>query len=129
MTIPLTKFPSLANRAVLVRGPSQGYWHQDAERYHQDRDPPEKFCTQTLKVHETLQTALETNKDRLYSHWLLVFPEGTMLENHVMSDNAEHVKGHSFDLIGSSMHMQMKVPRTRLQKWRYLGWTSIGGLL
>lgn len=101
MTIPLVKFPSLANRAVLVRGPSQSYWHQDADRYHQDQDPPEKFCPQTKKVHESLQTALEANKERLYSHWLLVFPEGTLLENHVMSDNAEHVTRHSFDLVGS----------------------------
>jgi hypothetical protein len=100
MTIPFRKFPTLANRAVLVRGPSQDYWHQDAELYHQDRDPPDKFCAQTKKVHESLQTALEANKERLDSHWLLVFPEDTELENHILSDNAEHVTRHSFDLVG-----------------------------
>jgi hypothetical protein len=95
-TIPTKKFPTLASRAVLVRGPSQDFWHQDAERYHQT-----PFCDQTKKVHETLQTNLEANKDRLFSFWLLVFPVGTEMENFVLSDDAVHVKKSTLDLVGS----------------------------
>ena len=95
-TIPFKKYPTLANRAVLIRGPSQDYWHQDAERYH-----AEPFCDQTKKAHEALKTNLDANKDRLYSNWLLVFPQGTQLENHVLSDDAVHVKKGSLDLVGS----------------------------
>jgi hypothetical protein len=102
-TIPFNKYPTLANRAVLIRGPSQNYWHQDAGRYH-----AESFCDQTKKVHESLQTNLETKKDRLYSHWLLVFPLGTEMENHILSDDAVHVKKGTLDLVGSYQFVDEK---------------------
>jgi hypothetical protein len=95
-SIPSKKYPTLADRDVLIRGPSQDYWHKDASVYHQM-----EFCERTKKVHESLQTALDTNKDRLYSHWLLVFPQGTHLENHVFSGDAVHVKKESLDLCDS----------------------------
>jgi hypothetical protein len=102
-TIPFKKYPSLANRAVLIRGPSQDYWHQDPERYH-----AESFCEQTKKAHESLQTHLDANKERLYSNWLLVFPEGTQLENHILSDDASHVKKGTLDLVGSYQFLDDK---------------------
>jgi hypothetical protein len=102
-TIPLKKYPTLANRAVLIRGPSQDYWHQDAERYH-----VESFCSQTKKAHESLQTILDNNKERLYSHWLLVFPQGTQMENHILSDDAVHVKRGTLDLVGSYEYLDEK---------------------
>jgi hypothetical protein len=95
--IPSKKYPTLANRAVLISGPSQDYWHQDAQRYHQ---PPsdKKVCEPTKKAHMVLQTNIHDSKDRMYSHWLLVFPPGTEMENHVMSDDAVHVKSEVFEL-------------------------------
>jgi hypothetical protein len=97
------KYPDLSNRAVLIRGPSQDYWHQDAQRYH-----AEKFCEQTKKVHESLQTSIENQKERLYSHWLLVFPEGVVFENYILSDDAVHVKKTTLDLVGSCSYTDEK---------------------
>jgi hypothetical protein len=94
--IPTKKYPSLGQRAVLIRGPSQDYWHKDHEIYH-----AESFCERTKKAHESLQTNIEKSKDRLYSYWLLVFPHGTEIENHILSDDAVHVKKESLDLVGS----------------------------
>lgn len=92
--IPREQCPQLAERSVLIRGPSQAYWHQDAERYHQLT-----FCDKTKTVHETLQTNINGTPERVHSHWLLVFPEGHVLENHVFSDDATHVKTCNQDLI------------------------------
>jgi hypothetical protein len=91
--VPVKKYPSLAERIVLVRGPSQDYFHQDAERYHQD-----SFCAETKKAHETLQTNIAADKSRQECWWLLVFPEGTVLENHIISGDAVHVKKEFMEL-------------------------------
>lgn len=96
-TIPSKKYPALANRAVLIRGPSQDYWHQDAKRYHQPQED-KVICEPTKKAHMVLQTNINESKDRLYSHWLLVFPQGTEMENFVMSHDAYHVMRNSFEL-------------------------------
>lgn len=93
-SIPVHKYPTLANRSVLVRGPSQDYWHQSAERYHQ-----EPFCSITKTVHETLETNIKGDIKRRFSHWLIVFPVGTKLENHILSDDAVHVKKNVLDLV------------------------------
>ena len=68
----------------------------------------EGFCAQTKKAHKSLQTNHDANKDHLYSHWLLVFPQGTELENHIFSDDAAHVKRGSLDLVGYYKYMDEK---------------------
>jgi hypothetical protein len=34
--VPFKRFPSLAHRALMLKGPSQDYWHQDTKLYHED---------------------------------------------------------------------------------------------
>lgn len=109
-SIPMKKYPALANRAVLIRGPSQDYWHRDAERYHE-----QPFCEQTKKAHQTLQTNLDASKDRLFSHWLLVFPIGTEMENFVLSDDAVHVKKATLDLVSSYSFVDEKNKNTEVE--------------
>ena len=94
--VPLKQYPALAGRAVLIRGPSQDFWHQKASRYHQ-----EMKCDKTKTVHETLETQISNDTNRRYSFWLLVFPKGTELENHILSDDAVNVKKHYNDLVES----------------------------
>ncbi len=86
-SIPIEKYPGLAKRSVLLSGPSQDFWHASHERYHQV-----DFCEDTKTVHETLETDIEGDLKRKVSYWLLVFPEGTQLENHILSDDAVHVR-------------------------------------
>jgi hypothetical protein len=85
--IPLKKYPSLAKRAVLIRGPSQDFWNQKASRYHQNQ-----FCDKTKVVHQTLETQISGEPTCKISYWLIVLPSDTVLENHILSDDAEHVK-------------------------------------
>ncbi len=92
--IPVHKFPALGNRSILLRGPSQDYWHTSADLYHQD----ERACKKTKLVHTKLETAISKTPDRKYSYWLLVFPEGTILENHVFSGDAVHVRRETNDM-------------------------------
>ena len=95
-TIPIEKYPTLAQRSVLIRGPSQDFWHRSADRYHQLG-----FCDKTKTVHEALETQIENDPSRLYSHWLIVLPQGTELENHILSDDAKHVKKMTNDLVAT----------------------------
>ena len=91
--IPRDKYPSLSKRAVLIRGPSQNFWHKSSTRYHQDG-----FCDKTRQVHEVLEAKIAETVTRRYSWWLIVLPDGTELENHIMSDDAVHVKKVAMDL-------------------------------
>lgn len=93
-TIPHTQYPTLSNRSVLIRGPSQSFWNKDPARYHKD-----SFCEKTKLVHETFQTDIASAPTRCFSYWLLVFPEGTHLENHILSSNSTHVKKAIRDLL------------------------------
>jgi hypothetical protein len=85
-TIPHEEFPTLASRAVLIRGPSQELWHRRPDLYHE-----EPFCSQTALFHEAQQTAIKQSIVRLYSCWLLVLPKGTVLENYIISHDSVHV--------------------------------------
>jgi len=95
-TIPHDRFPALAERCVLIRGPSQDFWHQSPDRYHSDKENID--CDQTKKIHQMLQQAIQQDDKRKYMWWLLVFPKGVHLENHVFSDDATIVKKHLNDL-------------------------------
>jgi hypothetical protein len=88
-TIPKKKFPSLAHRAILIRGPSQDYWHQDANRYHKDNLME---CAVTKRTHEALQTAITDDGKRAFAYWLIVFPEHILLENHIWSGDSTNIK-------------------------------------
>ena len=90
------KYPTLSHRSVLIRGPSQDFWHQSAERYHQLN-----FCQATKTVHETHETDLRNNPERKISHWLIVFPEGIEWENHVFSEDATHITKETVDMVES----------------------------
>jgi len=97
-TVPMDTYPMLAHCAVLIRGPSQNFWHKKASRCHQI-----PFCDNTENVHETLETQLLRKHDWRYSHWLLVFPEATQLENHILSDDAVHVKKETNKMVETDM--------------------------
>jgi hypothetical protein len=85
-TIPHKEFPALADRCVLICGPSQDLWHRRPDLYHD-----EQFCEQTLMVHETHQTAINQSITHPFSYWLLVLPKGTKLENYIISHDSVHV--------------------------------------
>jgi hypothetical protein len=74
MIVPWEKYPTIAHRAVLCRGPSQHFWHADANRYHQN-----DICPVTKTVHESLQTEIGNDPLRQYVWYLIVLPEGTEL--------------------------------------------------
>lgn len=84
--VPREEFPALANRSILIRGPSQELWHRRPDLYHE-----ESFCGQTALIHEAQQTAIKQSLHRLYSYWLVVLPKNTMLENYIISHDSIHV--------------------------------------
>jgi hypothetical protein len=101
-TIPRQRYPSLDSRAVQIRGPSQDFWHQNPELYHEElytqvegaTNNLPKDCSSTLNAHKKLYAAIQGDPTRKYSYWLLVFPESVVLENHIFSDDSSNVRKH-----------------------------------
>ena len=100
--IPFEKFPTLAHRSVLIRGPSQDLWHQRPDVYHYG-----DHCPTTKTAHESVRTEIEGNPDRKFSYWLLVLPRDTQLENYIFSDDAVIVKKEIKELI-TDVKVEMK---------------------
>ena len=94
--VPHKRFPTLASRSILIRGPSQDFWHASAERYHANNQNIN--CENTKIVHTALETAISKNENRKYSYWLVVFPEDIVLENYVFSDDDTHITKHTNDM-------------------------------
>jgi hypothetical protein len=92
-------YPSMKERVMRIKGPSQSFWHQTATRYHSD---PEYNCSNTKKAHLALEDKITSDPSRSHSYWLIVFPKGITLENYIFSDDAIHVKTESMDLVGKT---------------------------
>jgi len=92
--VPLVRFRTLADRSVLVRGPSQDFWHKDSKLYHETSE----MCEATQKAHSKHETEIKSDPSRQCAHCLIVFPPGTDLENHILSDNAVLVKRGSNEM-------------------------------
>ena len=92
--IPVDKYQHFKGRCVMIRIPSQSWFHQKAALYHQNQS----FCVPTFNAHESLETAIANEPSRKFVYWLLVFPPGTQLENHILSDDGVHVKKGVEDL-------------------------------
>ena len=87
--IPLARYPTLASRSVMIRGPSQDFFTQDTERYHADKTTLN--CESTKKKHSATEQAIKDDPYCQLSHILLVFKKDITLENHVFSDDAVYV--------------------------------------
>jgi hypothetical protein len=97
--IPSAKYPTMAKRAVMIRGPSQDSFIQDTERYHKDKNTID--CEPTKKKHLATEQAIKDDPSRQLVHTLLIFKKGTNLENHVFSDDAIDITVQVNDMIAS----------------------------
>jgi hypothetical protein len=86
-------FPRLAplnGRVLFFKGPSRSWHVRSFKRYHNGKVPVD--CKVTSKFHEKSDTAIASDPNRHYSYFLLVFPPGTILDNHCFSGNHWKVK-------------------------------------
>ena len=78
-------FDAYRGRAIMVKGPSQDHFHQDPDLYNHQN-------SETKKAHMKLTIAIEEDDNRKWTHYLLVFPPGTVLDNRVFQgDNTKKV--------------------------------------
>ena len=72
------------DRAISIKGPSQGFWFRNHERYTDRLN-----CESTIDALSLTCAELATKKNeyRHYSHWLLLFPEGIVLDNSIFSED------------------------------------------
>lgn len=89
--IPFKEYPMICKRSILITGPSQPHSHRNPGIYHSEDRP----CAATRSVHNGLQNDIDKEKDRLLSHWLIVLPSHTVLENYTFSDDECIVRTHS----------------------------------
>jgi hypothetical protein len=87
--LPGARFPTLADCAVMARGPSQDLFIKNTEKYHEDKHNID--CTPTKKNHLATKQAIKDNPSRQLEHTLLIFKKGIKLENHIFSDDADYI--------------------------------------
>ena len=74
-TIP-QNLPSYEKRAVLIKGPSRDFSIRDSDRYHR-----KMACNATKNAHMATEIKIEDDLGLQSSFWLLLFPEGIILDN------------------------------------------------
>jgi hypothetical protein len=97
--IPSVRYPTLATRAVMIRGPSQDFFIQNTERYHEDKSNID--CEPTKKKHSATEQAIKDDPSRQLEHTLLIFKKGVKLENHVFSDDAVYINVEVNDMVAA----------------------------
>jgi hypothetical protein len=70
--------PEYIGRVVLVKGPSRDFYESNHDIYHHKMK-----CSQTKKAHKSTDAQMKENKDeeRNHKYYLIIFPEGTVLDN------------------------------------------------
>ena len=109
--------PDLAKRAILIRGPSQSHWYGTSV-YNED---VKNLCNRTGLVQKSEQSAIPSSLDRKYSYWVIVFPEGVVLENLTLSGNETHISKGTLDMIGMITFDGPSVPASEKKYHEFLG--------
>jgi hypothetical protein len=78
--VDFPRLAQLSGRILFIQGPSRSFLIRDFKRYHNGRKPA--ACKVTSKFHEKSDTAIASDPNREKSHYLLVFPPGTVLDNY-----------------------------------------------
>jgi hypothetical protein len=78
----------LANRSVIVKGPSRPCWAGMDAEWREKLD-----CTATTQQCVATTKAIQQDESRHFKYWLIVFPEGTHLDNVILSGDPFKVKG------------------------------------
>jgi hypothetical protein len=76
--------PEFERRLIMLKGPSQSSWERNTERYHATK---KVNCARTKAAHSGTEIEISKDLARQQSHWLLVFPQGTILDNQIFSDD------------------------------------------
>jgi hypothetical protein len=71
------------NRCIRVKGPSQDFWQNNAERFSKKTSIVEAVA----KAIEATELAINQDESRQWSFWLLVFPSHITLDNKIYSSN------------------------------------------
>jgi hypothetical protein len=92
-TIPNGYPDDLAQRLVLIKGPSQNFWFSNTDRYH-----TKLTCAVTKHAHKATDLEIQEDPSRQHAYWLLVFPEGTHLDNGIFSSDGNNVDARWNDM-------------------------------
>jgi hypothetical protein len=85
-SIPSNYPLELSRRLILVKGPSRSFWENNSDMYH---GTGMVDCDMTRKAHTATEILLEKNHARQWQYWLLVFPQGTVLDNQIFSEDED----------------------------------------
>ena len=90
-TIPQNIDPGLEDRVIEFRKPSVSSFFQNNEIYHKEID-----CLATKNENNATMVAIDEVEERKWLYIWLVFPNGTILDNHILSsdDGIVQMEGH-----------------------------------
>lgn len=73
--------PSIEDRAVLIKGRSRPSCYDMTDDYHRKANA----CYATKTKHRNTTSQIKNDPERFYKHWLLIFPEGLVFDNVIIS--------------------------------------------
>jgi len=73
--------PELEDRAILVTGRCRPSVYDEIDEYHRKQ----YSCQATKTKHRNTAGEIKQDPGRLFKHWLLIFPEGIVLDNVIIS--------------------------------------------
>jgi hypothetical protein len=79
--------------AILIKAPSRSSWFDNVTSYHRRGE-----CAQTKDAHSSTASKIKTDSDRGVQYHLLVFGEGMILDNGVLSDDPKCIVKKSIGL-------------------------------
>jgi hypothetical protein len=85
--------PVLLNRVVLIKGPSRAFWLRDMDRYNR-----KVACGITREELEAAEVGIEEDTTRAEAFYLLVFPQGVVLDNTIFSNDETDIERFDNDM-------------------------------
>jgi hypothetical protein len=108
------------NRAIMISGPSVDEFSLDnvksAAKYHADN--PEIVCANSVSARGSHLVAIGKSSDRKRNYYLLLFPEGCILDNSVFCNDTTLIKRFRKDMVKNHPTHQNRTYTGSFAIWR-----------
>jgi hypothetical protein len=105
--------PALAHRTILIKGPSRAAWLTEHAAFGKKIQ-----CAATTKYHRETVGKILLDEDRRLTHWLLVFPVETYLDNVILSGDPFRITNKKIHGILQKVDGSKAEYRTITANWR-----------
>ena len=80
------------SRVIIIKGPSKSYWFRDQDELYHDNLEEKDACPVLKDTLVARSLTFNTDPNKFFFYWKLIFPEGTDLDNAVYSNDLPLLK-------------------------------------